>query len=190
MSHDVRCSGLCFSRGGTSRWRQGNRISRPRSPAVRLAHRGNTETQCPAQGLGQRNRFVSLCGELESGLPDQCQQALKSHLLIRLFAIGLQVDPREKFLPQLLRPNVWGTAEWTVPGNAPGRFSAVLLLESTDDQPNRPVVVPPKPRWDFDLERPARLHIQFQDPWTDPSRGVGARFPLASAPSWSSPRSC
>ena len=26
---------------------------------------------------------------------------------------------------------------------------------------------PTKPRWDFDLERPARVDTQFQDPWTD-----------------------
>lgn len=41
--------------------------------------------------------------------------------------------------------------------NASGRYSAVLIPESTDDQPNHPATGPSKARWDFDLEQPARL---------------------------------
>ena len=32
--------------------------------------------------------------------------------------------------------------------------------------PNRAAVVAPKTSWEFDLDQPARLDIQFQDPWT------------------------
>ena len=98
--------------------------------------------------------------------PEQRQQALKNHLLVKLSAIGLQVDPNEKISPEASTAECLGTAEWTVRANAPGRYSAVLVPESIDDQPNRPAA-PAKPRWDFNLEKPARLDIQFQDPWTD-----------------------
>lgn len=110
---------------------------------------------------------VSLCVEPAPGLPEQRREALKNHLLVQLSAIGLQVDPREKIPTAVSSAECLGTAEWTVRANAPGRYSAVLVPESTDGQPNRPAAGTSKPRWDFDLEQPARLDIQFQDPWTD-----------------------
>jgi len=53
-----------------------------------------------------------------------------------------------------------------VRANAPGRYTAVLVPESTDDQMRRGTG-PAKPRWDFDLETPARLNIQFQPELSD-----------------------
>jgi hypothetical protein len=102
----------------------------------------------------------------EPGLPEQRQQALKDHLLVQLSAIGLQVDPREKIPVTASSPECLGTAAWTVRASAPGRYSAVLVPESTDNRPNRAAAAPPKPRWEFDLDQPARLDIQFQDLWT------------------------
>lgn len=109
---------------------------------------------------------LSLCVQPAPGLPEQKQQALKGHLLVQLSAVGLQVEPREKVSPVASSPECLGTAEWTMRANAPGRYTAVLVPESTDDQPNHPAASPPKPRWDFDLEHPARFDIQFQDAWT------------------------
>ena len=109
---------------------------------------------------------VNLCVEPEAGLPEQRQQALKDHLLVQLSAIGLQVDPREKIPVTASSLECLGTAAWTLRASAPGRYSAVLVPESTDNRPNRAAAVPPKPRWEFDLDQPARLDIQFQDPWT------------------------
>jgi hypothetical protein len=109
---------------------------------------------------------VSLCVESKPGLPEQRREALKDHLLVQLSAIGLQVDPREKIPTTVSSAECLGTAEWTVRANAPGRYSAVLVPDTTDDQPNRTAAAPSKPRWDFDLEQPARLDIQFQDPWS------------------------
>jgi len=110
---------------------------------------------------------VSLCVEAKPGLPEQRQQALKNHLLVQLSAVGLQVEPREKITTAGSSGTCLGTAEWTVRANAPGRYTAVLVPESTDDQPHRPAAGPAKPRWDFDLDRPARLNIQFQPELTD-----------------------
>jgi hypothetical protein len=110
---------------------------------------------------------VSLCVESKPGLPEQRREALKDHLLVQLSATGLQVDPREKIPTAVSSAECLGTAEWTVRANAPGRYSAVLIPESTDHQPNRPAAAPSKARWDFDLEQPARLDIQFQDPWSN-----------------------
>ena len=109
---------------------------------------------------------LSLCVQPAPGLPEQRQQALKGHLLVQLSAVGLQVEPHEKISPVASSPECLGTAEWTMRANAPGRYAAVLVPESTDDQPNHPVASPPKPRCDFDLEHPARFDIQFQDAWT------------------------
>jgi len=109
---------------------------------------------------------VNLCVAPEPRLTEQRQQALKDHLLVQLSAIGLQVDPREKIPVTASSPECLGTAAWTVRASAPGRYSAVLVPESIDNQPNRAAAVPPKPRWQFDLDQPARLDIQFQDPWT------------------------
>jgi hypothetical protein len=109
---------------------------------------------------------VNLCVEHEPGLPEQRQQALKDHLRVQLSAIGLQVDPREKIPVTASSPECLGTAAWTVRASAAGRYSAVLVPESTDNRPNRAAALPPKPRWEFDLDQPARLDIQFQDPWT------------------------
>jgi len=107
---------------------------------------------------------VSLCVEAKPGLPEQRQQALKNHLLVQLSAIGLRVDPRGKIPTTISTAECLGTAEWTVRANTPGRYAAVLEPASTDQ-----VVSPPaaNPRWDFDLEEPARLDIQFQSAWTD-----------------------
>jgi len=110
---------------------------------------------------------VSLCVEPKPGLPEQRQQALKNHLLVQLSAVGLQVEPREKIGTAGSSGACLGTAEWTVRANAPGRYTAVLLPESTDDQVRRPAAGPAKPRWDFDLETPARLNIQFQPELSD-----------------------
>jgi hypothetical protein len=109
---------------------------------------------------------VSLCVQPAPGLPEQRQQALKNHLLVQLSAAGLQLEPREKVPAQQAAPGCMGTAEWTLRASAPGRYSIVLSAESTDDQPHQLAASPPKPRWDFDLERSARLDIQFQDAWT------------------------
>jgi len=110
---------------------------------------------------------VNLCVEPSPGLSEQRQQALKDHLLVQLSAIGLQVDPREKIPVAASSPECLGTAAWTVRASAPGRYSAVLVPESTDNRPNRaPATLLPKPRWEFDLDQPAQLDIQFQDPWT------------------------
>ena len=110
---------------------------------------------------------VNLCVESRPGLPEQRQQALKNHLLVQLSAIGLQVDPREKIPVTASSAECLGTAAWTLRASAPGTYSAVLVPESTDDRTNRAAAaVPLKPRWDFDLDQPARLDIQFQDPWT------------------------
>jgi hypothetical protein len=99
-------------------------------------------------------------------LPQQRQQALKDHLLVQLSAIGLEVDPREKIPVTASSPECLGTAAWTVRASAPGRYSAVLVPESTDERPHHPADESPKPRWEFDLDQPTRLDIQFQDPWT------------------------
>ena len=109
---------------------------------------------------------VNLCVEPEPGLPEQRQQALKDHLLVQLSAIGLEVDPRQRIPVTASSPECLGTAAWTVRASAPGRYSAVLVPESTDNRPNRAAALPTKPRWEFDLDQPARLDIQFQDPWT------------------------
>ena len=61
---------------------------------------------------------VSLCVESAPGLPEQRQQALKNHLLVKLSAIGLQVDPNEKISPEASTAECLGTAEWTVRANA------------------------------------------------------------------------
>jgi hypothetical protein len=110
---------------------------------------------------------VSLCVESKAGLPEQRRQALKNHLLVQLSAVGLQVEPREKIPTASSSGPCLGTAEWTVRANAPGRYTAVLVSESTDDQARRPPEGPAKPRWDFDLNPPARLNIQFQPELTD-----------------------
>jgi len=109
---------------------------------------------------------VSLCVEPKPGLPEQRQQALKNHLLVQLSAVGLQVEPREKISTTGSAGACLGTAEWTVRANAPGRYTAVLVPESTDDQMRR-ATGPAKPRWDFNLETPARLNIQFQPELSD-----------------------
>jgi hypothetical protein len=110
---------------------------------------------------------VSLCVEAATGLPEQRRQALKNHLLVQLSAVGLQVEPRDKVATASSAGTCLGTAEWTVRANAPGRYTAVLVPESTDDQPLRPTTGPAKPVWDFDLEKSARLDIQFQPELTD-----------------------
>jgi hypothetical protein len=110
---------------------------------------------------------VSLCVESAPGLPEQRRQALKNHLLVQLSAVGLQVEPRDKILTASSSRACLGTAEWTVRANAPGRYTAVLVPESTDDQPRRSAADPAKPVWDFDLDTPARLNIQFQPELTD-----------------------
>src|SRR5215472_2884017 len=109
---------------------------------------------------------VSLCVQPAPELPEQRRQALKNHLLVQLSAVGLQIEPREKVPTTTSGPGCLGTAEWTLRANTPGRYSAVLVPASTDDQPGQPASDKTKPRWDFDLERPARLNIQFQDAWT------------------------
>jgi len=109
---------------------------------------------------------VNLCVAPEPGLPQQRQQALKDHLLVQLSAIGLEVDPREKIPVTASSPECLGTAAWTVRASAPGRYSAVLVPESTDERPHHAADESPKPRWEFDLDQPTRLDIQFQDPWT------------------------
>lgn len=104
---------------------------------------------------------VSLCVESEAGLPELRRQALKNHLLVQLSAVGLRVEPRDKILTASSAGACLGTAEWTVRANAPRRYTAVLVPESTDDQPGRPAAGPAKPVWDFDLQTPARLDISI-----------------------------
>ena len=109
---------------------------------------------------------VSLCVQPAPELPEQRRQALKNHLLVQLSAVGLQIEPREKVPTTTSAPGCLGTAEWTLRANTPGRYSAVLVPASTDDQLGQLASDKTKSRWDFDLERPARLNIQFQDAWT------------------------
>ncbi len=110
---------------------------------------------------------VDLCVEVSSAIPAARQQALLSHLLVELSAVGLQIDPAKKVAPAPASGSCLGTAAWTVRANAPGRYTAILLPDSIDQQPNRPSTALAKPQWDFTLDQPAQLNIQFQPEWTD-----------------------
>jgi hypothetical protein len=110
---------------------------------------------------------VDLCVETPSTIPQARRQALLSHLLVQLSAVGLQIDPHDKVAPVLASGPCVGTAAWTVRANAPGTYTAILLPDSIDHQPNRPSSTQPKPQWDFALDQPAQLRIQFQPEWTD-----------------------
>ena len=107
---------------------------------------------------------VSLCVEANPEVPARRLPGIKDRLLVQLSAVGLQVDPHEKIPANVSTPECLGTAEWTVRANTPGRYTAVLVPASADQLASTPAA---KPRWDFDLEQPARLDIQFQSAWTD-----------------------
>jgi len=139
----------------------------PAAPATPDLLTGATlKLSAPPKSPVDQTVVVNLCVAPEPGLPQQRQQALKDHLLVQLSAIGLEVDPREKIPVTASSPECLGTAAWTVRASAPGRYSAVLVPESTDERPHHAADESPKPRWEFDLDQPTRLDIQFQDPWT------------------------
>jgi len=109
---------------------------------------------------------VDLCVQANAELPDSKREALRSHLLVRLSAVGLQIAPPGK-IPTVASDSCLGTAAWTVRANTPGRYTAILFPESTDHQPSNRAAALSKPQWDFSLEQPAQLNIQFQPKWTD-----------------------
>lgn len=109
---------------------------------------------------------VDLCVQANAELPNSKREALTNHLLVRLFAVGLQIDPPDN-IPTVASESCLGTAAWTVRASTPGRYTAILSPESTDHQPNRKRAALSNPQWDFSLEQPAQLNIQFQPKWTD-----------------------
>jgi hypothetical protein len=110
---------------------------------------------------------VDLCVEAKPELPAARRQALLNHLLVQLSAVGLQIEPHEKIPATASSGACLGNAAWTVRASTPGRYTAVLMPESTDRQPNRPPTATANPQWDFALDQPAQLDIQFQPAWTD-----------------------
>ena len=122
-----------------------------------------TLTGAPKASLDQ-TVVVDLCVQANPELPESKYQALRSHLLVRLSAVGLQIEPPNK-IPTVASERCLGTAAWTVRANTPGRYTAIVLPESTDRQPSHQ----PRsnPQWDFSLAQPAQLNIQFQPKWSD-----------------------
>lgn len=120
----------------------------------------------PAKAVIDDTVVVDLCVEAPSNLPEARRQALLNHLLVELSAVGLQIDPHNKVAATASSGPCIGTAAWTVRAIAPGRYTAILLPDSIDQQPNRPKSRD-APEWNFALEQPAQLSIQFEPQWTD-----------------------
>lgn len=120
----------------------------------------------PAKAKLDETVVVDLCVEAKPELPPARRQALLAHLLVRLSAVGLLIEPQEQIPAAAASGNCLGTAAWTVRANSSGHYTAVLLPASTDQQPDRKPAAN-KPLWDFALDQPAELNIQFQPAWTD-----------------------
>jgi hypothetical protein len=136
------------------------------SSDITLLSGATLKLNAPAKATLDDTVVIDLCVEAKPELPPARRQALLDHLLVRLSGVGLQIEPQQQIPAVASSGNCLGTAAWTARANTAGRYTAVLVPESTDQKQNRAAVTK-KPLWDFTLEQPAQLNIQFQPAWTD-----------------------